>query len=187
MHQPFYKDPSTGLYRLPWVRLHGTKDYLDMLELLLEFPDIKQTFNFTPSLLEQITDYTENNAQDRHLELTIKRASELNADDRLFILENFFLASWDNMIKPFPRYYELLTKRGLHLAKSELNRATRYFNDADFLDLQILFNLCWIDPMFRKKDPFLAMLVQKGRDYTEEENNRSSKNRSLFSEIIRAS
>ena len=170
MHQPFYKDPASGLYRLPWVRLHGTKDYLDMAKVLLEFPDIRQTFNFTPSLLEQITDYTEANAKDQYLELTLKKAAELNTEEKTFILENFFLANWDNMIKPFPRYYELLTKRGLHhLAKSDLLRAARYFSERDFLDLQVLFNLCWIDPMFRQTDPALRMLVDKGRDYTEED------------------
>ena len=169
MHQPFYKDPLTGLYRLPWTRLHGTKDYLDMLEILVDYPEIKQVFNFTPSLLEQLTDYTENDAKDRHLELTLRKASELNPDERMFILENFFLANWDNMIKPFPRYYELLAKRGPHLVKSDLMRLIRYFSDTDFLDLQVLFNLCWIDPMLRQKDPFLTGLVRKGRDYTEEE------------------
>ena len=170
MHQPFYKDPLSGLYRLPWVRLHGTKDYLDMARILLEFPDIRQTFNFTPSLLEQITDYTEADAKDQYLELTLKKASELNTEEKTFVLDNFFLANWDNMIKPFPRYYELLTKRGFHhLAKSDLLRETRYFSNSDFLDLQVLFNLCWIDPMFRQTDSTLRMLVDKGRDYTEED------------------
>jgi alpha-amylase/alpha-mannosidase (GH57 family) len=185
MHQPFYKDPVNGIYKLPWVRLHGTKDYLDMLEILLDFPAIKQAFNFTPSLLDQIMDYTESGAQDRYLELTLKEASGLNADERMFILENFFLANWDNMIRPFPRYYELLKKRGLHLIKSDLKRLIRYFSNADFLDLQVLFNLCWIDPMFRKKDPFLAGLVQKGLGYTEEEKQTLiAKQRSLLQEII---
>jgi alpha-amylase/alpha-mannosidase (GH57 family) len=170
MHQPFYKDPMSGLYRLPWVRLHGTKDYLDMAKILLEFPDIRQTFNFTPSLLEQIMDYTEANAKDHYLELTLKKASDLDTEEKTFILENFFLANWDNMIKPFPRYYDLLTKRGLHhLARSELLRETRYFSDRDFLDLQVLFNLSWIDPMFRQTDPELKTLAEKGRDYTEED------------------
>jgi alpha-amylase/alpha-mannosidase (GH57 family) len=169
MHQPFYKDPVTGLYRLPWVRFHGTKDYLDMAEILIDFPDIKQTYNFTPSLLEQIVDYTEKNAKDKYLEFTLKKASELDMEERLFILENFFLANWDNMIKPFPRYYELLMKRGLHFIRNDLIRTIRYFSDGDLLDLQVLFNLCWIDPLFRKKDPFLKMLVDKGKNYTEED------------------
>jgi alpha-amylase/alpha-mannosidase (GH57 family) len=169
MHQPFYRDPMTGVYRLPWVRLHGTKDYLDMIEILTEFTDIKQTFNLTPSLLEQIQGYTEKNAVDRHLEITLKKASELDAEEKVFILENYFLAHWDNMIKPFPRYYELLIRRGVHIIKSDLRRIIKYFSTNDFLDLQVLFNLCWIDPLFRKKDQFLRSLVTKARNYTEED------------------
>jgi alpha-amylase/alpha-mannosidase (GH57 family) len=87
MHQPFYKVPETSLYRLPWVRLHGIKDYLDMVDMLTEFPEIKQNYNLTPSLLEQILDYTENNAKDLPLELTIKKASELAPEEKIAILE----------------------------------------------------------------------------------------------------
>jgi len=169
MHQPYYKDPMSGFYRLPWVRLHGTKDYLDMVEILKEFPGIKQNFNLVPSLLEQLIDYSENNARDVYLEISRKKTSDLNEDERLFILENFFLAHWDNMIKPFPRYYELLVKRGTRLIKSDLVRATKYFTDRDFLDLQVFFNLCWIDPLLRNNDPFLKSLSEKGLHYTEEE------------------
>ena len=53
--------------------------------------------------------------------------------------------------------------------KGELTRAIKYFSENDFLDLQVLFNLCWIDPMFREKDPLLSELVKKGKDYTEED------------------
>jgi alpha-amylase/alpha-mannosidase (GH57 family) len=169
MHQPYYKDPFTGLYRLPWVRLHGTKDYLDMLEILADFPRIRQTFNFTPSLLEQITDYAADQARDRYLVVSLKEASQLDIEDRMFMLENFFLANWEHMIKPFPRYFELLMKRGSRLVTSEIRRMASYFSVQDFLDLQVLFNLCWIDPTFRRRDPFLGALVEKGRDFTEEE------------------
>ena len=37
-HQPLYKDGLTNRYELPWVRLHATKDYYDMVALLDEFP-----------------------------------------------------------------------------------------------------------------------------------------------------
>jgi alpha-amylase/alpha-mannosidase (GH57 family) len=185
MHQPFYRDPLTGIYRLPWVRLHGTKDYLDMVGILTGFPDIKQTFNLVPSLLEQIKGYTERNATDRHLVMTQKKASELNEEEKLFILENFFLANWDTMIKTFPRYYELLMKRGLHVVKSDIMRMTKYFSVSDFLDLQILFNLCWIDPVLREKDSLLRSLVSKGRDYSEEDKHLLvSKQLSILREIV---
>jgi len=169
MHQPYYKDPFSGIYRLPWVRLHGTKDYLDMAMLLDEYPHIRQTFNLVPSLIEQIIDYTENNAKDTFLEVTLKRPSDLSDEERAFILGNFFLANWDTMIRPFPRYYELLLKRGLTCSKGDLSRTIRYFSDSEFLDLQVLFNLVWIDPMLRKRDPFLSSLTTKGRGYNEEE------------------
>ena len=112
-------------------------------------------------MLEQLNDYTENNAKDSFLDATRKKASDLSQDEKLFILENFFLAHWENMIKPFPRYYELLIKRGTHFIKSDLIRTIKYFTEADFLDLQVLFNLCWIDPFFREKDPFLKVLAEK--------------------------
>jgi len=169
MHQPYYKDPFTGIYRLPWVRLHGTKDYLDMVEILEDFPEIKQTFNLVPSLLEQLRDYTENNAADVYLNIAMEKTSDLTDSDKIFILENFFLANWDNMIRPFPRYYELLVKRGLRFVKGELSRTIKYFTGQDFLDIQTLFNLSWIDPVFRRKDPFLIELVRKGKGYTEDE------------------
>lgn len=169
MHQPYYKDPFTGLYRLPWVRLHGTKDYLDMVRILRDYPDIKQNFNLVPSLLEQIIDYAQNNARDTFVDLTLKEASELNEDEKVSLLENFFLANWETMIRPIPRYNELLIKRGVRASRSDLKRRIRYFSDSDFLDLQVLFNLVWIDPVLRKEDPFLSHLVDKGRNFTEEE------------------
>ncbi len=169
MHQPFYKDPLTGVYRLPWVRLHGTKDYLDMVEVLREFPQIQQTFNLVPSLLEQLIDYSEHGASDVYLDASRRKASELTVEEKSFILENFFLANWENMIKVFPRYRELLAKRGPRLVKSDLMRRVKYFSDRDFLDLQVFFNLAWIDPGFRESDPFLNGLVAKGRNFTEEE------------------
>ena len=34
-HQPVYfKDPDTGIYAKPWVRMHATKDYVDMAAML---------------------------------------------------------------------------------------------------------------------------------------------------------
>jgi len=71
MHQPLYKDIQTSKYLMPWVRLHCIKDYLDMLLILEKYPNIKQTFNLVPSLLEQIEDYSNNNVIDNYLELSI--------------------------------------------------------------------------------------------------------------------
>ena len=167
MHQPYYKDPFTGVHVLPWVRLHGTKDYLDMVKLLEEFPAIRQTVNVVPSLLEQLIDYTDHKATDKFLEMTLIDPAAMTDEHKHFLLENFFLANWDNMIRPFPRYYELLAKRGFHFTKNDIVRVTKYFSDDEFRDLQVLFNLAWIDPMFRTADPELLALAAQGRDFTE--------------------
>lgn len=169
MHQPYYKDPLTGVYRLPWVRLHGIKDYYDMTAILEDFPAVHQTFNLVPSLIEQLMDYIEGRAIDRFSEVSKIPAEDLTIGQKTFILSNFFLANLENMIKPFPRYHELFYKRGEIATKEDINRAIRYFLTQDFLDLQVLFNLSWFDPIFHKKYPYLQELINKGKNYTEEE------------------
>ncbi|PYR31489.1 MAG: glycoside hydrolase, partial [Acidobacteria bacterium] len=72
MHQPFYEDLATQEHILPWVRLHGLKDYYGMIALLREFPDIRATFNLVPSLLVQLEAFAEDRARDRYLELSLK-------------------------------------------------------------------------------------------------------------------
>src|SRR5262245_35660478 len=58
-HQPYYPDDVSGVNAMPWVRLHGVKDYYGMAMHLLEFPDFHCTINLVPSLLVQIRRYTE--------------------------------------------------------------------------------------------------------------------------------
>lgn len=169
MHQPYYKDDITGSYILPWVRMHGIKDYYDMPALLSDFPAIHQTFNLVPSLLKQIQDYVQNNATDKCLALTLKPAADLDHDDKLFLLKNSFMANWDTMIKPYPSYWQLLDRRGYSVSPNDLLNATRYFTTQDYLDIQVWFNLTWFDPLFKNRDPFLKGLVRKGSGFTENE------------------
>jgi alpha-amylase/alpha-mannosidase (GH57 family) len=169
MHQPYYKDDITGSYILPWVRMHGIKDYYDMPALLDDFPRIHQTFNLVPSLLKQIRDYVDNRAIDKFLALTLKPADELDEDDKLFVLRSFFMANWDTMIRPYPSYWQLLDRRGYRVSPNELLNATRYYTTQDYLDLQVWFNLTWFDPFFRQNDPLLMELIRKGSGFTENE------------------
>jgi alpha-amylase/alpha-mannosidase (GH57 family) len=145
--------------QMPWVRLHGTKDYLDMVQILEKYPLIYQTFNLVPSLLEQIEDYTNRIALDEFLELSYKPAQELTSQEKKFILENFFAINKERVISIFPRYYELYLKK---LKKLE-------FSNQDYLDLQVYFNLAWIDPYFRENLPELKNLINKARFFSEEE------------------
>src|SRR5262249_19472067 len=97
MHQPYYEDLLTHEHILPWVRLHGLKDYYGMIALLREFPGIRMTFNLVPSLLVQIERFAEDRARDRFLELSLKPAVDLTEGDVAFILANFFHAHRQRM------------------------------------------------------------------------------------------
>ncbi len=174
-HQPFYKDLTTGYYHLPWVRLHGVKDYLDMVEILRRFPRIKQTFNMVPSLLEQLDDYARGVATDPHLELSLKKASDLTDEDKPKILELHFQANYDHMIQPNRRYRQLFNDR---------RRALDSWKETDWRDLQCLSNLAWIDPIFKKSGRLLE-LSEKGERYTEEEKQEIlSEQRKIIGRII---
>lgn len=166
MHQPYYYDPLKNKFMLPWVRLHATKDYLDMLLILSKFPNVKVTFNVVPSLLKQLMEY-ERGITDIFFEHSIIPAEELNSQQITFILENFFLANWDTMVSQFPRYKELLEKRGR--SYGDLDRIVKKFTPQDIRDLQVLFNLVWIDPLHRTEDRVLLEIQKKGRNFTEEE------------------
>ena len=169
MHQPLYKDPFSGEYTMPWVLLHGTKDYYDMAAILEEFPDIHQTFNLVPSLIEQLNDYAAGDALDTYRIHSTADPAELTREQKLFILTNFFNANWDNAIKPIERYRELLKKRGPSGTAEEVGGVLRYFNEQDYLDLQVLFNLVWIDPTHIRASDFLSALYAKGGGYNAEE------------------
>src|SRR5260370_11599735 len=95
-HQPFYKDPLSNRYELPWVRLHAVKDYYDMVALLDDFPKIRANFNLVPSLLLQLDDYAGGKAHEKIMGLTLKSVGDLSFEEKNYILSNFFMANWDN-------------------------------------------------------------------------------------------
>lgn len=185
MHQPYYRDDLSGACILPWVRLHGIKDYYDMPALLGDFPDIHQTFNLVPSLIKQIQDYVENGAGDTFLALSLKPAEDLTGEEKIFLLRNFFMANWHTMIKPYPGYWRLLDRRGQSVSPGDLRSASRYFTTQDYRDLQLWFNLTWFDPLFKDNDPLLKDMVRKGSGYTEEEKRQVlEKQREILAMII---
>ncbi|MBI3323775.1 MAG: hypothetical protein HYZ92_00660 [Candidatus Omnitrophica bacterium] len=173
MHQPYYRDLRTGRCHMPWVRLHGTKDYLDMVKLLESIPSAHVTFNLVPSLLDQLEGYLPTaNGSDEFLDVSRRPASELTESERQFLLRHFFMCNWERMVKPYPRYHDLLAKRGAFLNEADWTSLLRRFKPQDYLDLQVWFNLTWIDPWIRGQDPELAGLEAKGGLFTEAEKSR---------------
>ncbi|PIQ24359.1 glycoside hydrolase [bacterium (Candidatus Blackallbacteria) CG17_big_fil_post_rev_8_21_14_2_50_48_46] len=170
MHQPLYRDPESQYYMMPWVRLHGVKDYLDMATILENYPRIRQTFNLVPSLLEQLQDYADGNAEDRYLNLSRIPVAELSNDEKEEILHNFFDLNWDQMVRPYPRYLELAEKRTtLFHHYQNYYQVAEHFSDQEFMDLTVWFNLAWIDPVVRRQRPELRALEEKGQGFSSEE------------------
>lgn len=164
MHQPFYLNPENNKFMMPWVRLHGLKDYLDM-PLMAAQHDVKVTFNLVPSLLDQIEMYCDG-CTDRHLDLSRISARDLSFEEEKEILSTFFSAHYPTMIKPYARYRQLYRKK--ESCGSDIKLAIKTFSASEWRDLQVWSNLTWIDPAFRKEEP-LKELFLKGRDFTEEE------------------
>ena len=165
-HQPYYPDDVGGENPMPWVRLHATKDYLGMALHLEEVPEFRCTINLVPSLLAQLEAYVDG-ATDSHLSLSRRPVEDLSGDDACAILDMFFMAFPDTMIRPHQRYHELYTLR------SSWNcgacQALGRFRPRDLRDLQVWSNLTWIHPIVFEKDPELAEFRAKGKHYNEEE------------------
>lgn len=164
-HQPLYYKDEAGVYSRPWVRVHATKDYLDMAETVAQYEGVNVTFNLTPSLIRQLDDFASNGAKDIYWVLAEIPAHELDETQKRFILERFFDANWDNVIGRFPRYKELLEKRA-GTDSLAIDAALDAFSDQDFLDLQVWFNLAWIDLDYLAEEP-LKELVEKGKNFSE--------------------
>jgi alpha-amylase/alpha-mannosidase (GH57 family) len=165
-HQPVYfKDPETGVYAKPWVRVHAAKDYYDMAAILKDYPDVHTAFNITPSLIRQLDDFAAG-ATDRYGEMTMVPADELTEEQKRFVLRRFFDIN-PRIIERFPRYLELEAMRP-GASDEEMEAALESWAVQDFRDLQVLFNLAWTDPSFLTEEP-LASLVEKERGYSEED------------------
>jgi alpha-amylase/alpha-mannosidase (GH57 family) len=166
-HQPYYPDDVAGENPMPWVRLHGVKDYYGMALHLLEVPEMRCTINLVPSLLVQLQAYAEGGASDRFLDVTRVPADGLSEADALFLLDHFFMASAEQMILPQPRYAELFHRRGP--GRGSAREALRRFAERDLRDLQVWFNLAWTHPLAFERDDGLRALRDKGRHFTEKD------------------
>ena len=184
-HQPYYRDEQQGLFIMPWVRLHAAKDYYRMATLLEQYPKIKATFSLSPSLMEQLEVYVEERATDLYLNV-MKKARELDEREQTFLLKHYFDIQHEKVISRYPYYWQLLDRRGMKEPGPDgLLEARQRYTVQDYLDLQVWFNLVWIDPEIRKQDPFLQGLVYKGRNYTEKEKEELLKHHySLMEDVV---
>jgi len=156
-HQPYYKKDDT--FVLPWVRLHGVKDYWDLPELFHEFPGVKQTINIVPSMNMQVEEYINRKTYDQIQHLTAINVAELTDKDKKDILGFFFLCNEENMIRPYPRYNELFER------SRNQEDALSNFTEQDWLDLQVWYNLTWFGQISKKR-PAINRLFKKERNFS---------------------
>lgn len=159
-HQPFYKKEHEFL--MPWVRLHGTKDYYDLPALLKDFPKIRQTINLAPSLLIQLEEYIAGTTEDAAQRLTKIPAQKLHISEKEELLKSFFMCNVETMVLPYERFKELFDR-----ARNR-ETALHSFGESEWRDLQTWYNLTWIGEISRQRDD-VQNLLKKGRDFTEEE------------------
>ncbi|MDY6785618.1 MAG: glycoside hydrolase [Cyanobacteriota bacterium] len=184
-HQPLYKSRENPAYpgkqyRLPWVRLHATKDYLDLVLLLERYPKLHQTVNLVPSLILQLEDYAAGVAMDPYLAVTLTPEDLLSVGQKQFIIQYFFDCNHHTMIDPHPRYAQLYDQR----QENGYQWCLENWKANDYSDLLAWHNLVWIDPIFWD-DPDMAMWLKRGKDFSLSDRQRIySKQRDIIGRIV---
>ncbi len=185
-HQPLYKSPeaiadATGQYRMPWVRLHGVKDYLDLILVLERYPQLHQSVNLVPSLILQLEDYAQGKAIDPYLALTVTPEENLTAQQQESIIQNFFDAHHHTLIDPYPRYAQLYEQK----QEKGIGWCLDNWTLQDYSDLLAWHNLAWIDPFFQETDTEIQAWLEQGRGFTLSDRQRIiAKQRAIISRIL---
>ncbi|MGB3976937.1 MAG: glycoside hydrolase family 57 protein [bacterium] len=162
MHQPLYQVDNEPL-RMPWVRLHATKDYVGMPSLAKNSPRLRMTFNVTPVLWDQLELY-KNGGTDKELAVSLKSPESLSMEDRRFMLTKMFTGNRISIINPFSRYAELYDRYGHGGEEAAYRISTQ-----ELIDLAAWRMLAWINPVIRKSDFKIAALEKKGGYFTSDD------------------
>ncbi|GAA0411601.1 hypothetical protein GCM10009133_20030 [Cocleimonas flava] len=193
MHQPYYREGPNGTFHLPWVYLHGIKDYTDMAKHLENHPDMAAVVNFSPVLLEQLDQYVEelknyqsstshktNPLSDPLLSVLAGTAdipSNLAQKKRLF--EDCQRCYAPRMIEPYPAFDQLMksmesvfdkiSRENESAFDSQTNSPIDSFveglEDQKFHDLVVWYHLAWLGHSLKGSKQVTA-LFEKGHDYS---------------------
>lgn len=171
MHQPEYRDLLTGVYQQPWTYLHTIKDYVDMVMHLEAEPQARVVVNFTPILLEQIEDYSNqvvnyltNDIPLRDPLLSALASSTIptNHSQRLEIINWCSRAHEKHVIQRFPAYHRLI-KISDELKDSA--HVVTYLNDQYLADLLVWYHLGWLAEHVRRNDLRIKRLLKKEHSF----------------------
>jgi len=151
MHQPDYRNKE-GIMQMPWVFMHAIKDYYDMPWILSQYK-INATFNITAPLIQQLKLYTQNPQEhDKFLRLWLKEPKELQEGERKWLIKIAKSSHFETMVKPLSRYAQLYEQE--------------HYNDAELLDLELLFILAWCGNYLKRSNTTVQKLLKKQRDFS---------------------
>lgn len=172
MHQPLYKDVHTGNYQLPWTYLHVIKDYIDMAAHLEACPEARVVVNFTPTLIEQIEDYSHQIAdyfahagaiRDDMLEALVQSALPTSQQQRLELVKHCLRANEERLIQRYPAYARLAEHARF---LEEHPDAMVYIQDQYLVDMVVWFHLAWMGETVQRSDLRIRKLISKGMQFT---------------------
>jgi alpha-amylase/alpha-mannosidase (GH57 family) len=172
MHQPDYRDYSTGDFVLPWTYLHAIKDYTDMAYHLEHHPKIRAVLNFVPILLDQLEDYADQFSSGKLRDPLLRllahtNPNELAAEQREHVLDACFRCNYSKMVEPFPAYKRLLDM--FQDLQGEGEAVLSYLSGQYMADLLTWYHLAWCGESVRREYPLVARLMQKGEGFTYQE------------------
>ncbi|MGM0952324.1 MAG: glycoside hydrolase [Pseudomonadota bacterium] len=176
MHQPDYRDHSTGEYLFPWVYLHCIKDYVDMAAHLEAHPRARAVVNFSPILLEQIEDYLVHIERWRHNGTPIgdpvlgalvnDTLPDSGSPGFLEIMEKCLRANQERIIERFQPYARLAELAGFYRGRPDVQR---YISPQFLMDLVVWYHLGWMGETVRRTHPVIQSLQEKGHQYSLED------------------
>ncbi|HIP52965.1 MAG TPA: glycoside hydrolase [Chromatiales bacterium] len=175
MHQPDYRGPDDSAYQLPWVYLHGIKDYVDMVAHLEAQPAARAVVNFAPVLLEQLADYANQVKawldhgkliRDPLLAALAGPGLPMETDQRMELVSACLRANEKHLINRFPQYKKLS-----ELAKwVEANEGMGgYLNDQFLIDILVWYHLAWMGESVRQNDLRIQSLQKKAEGFSNED------------------
>jgi alpha-amylase/alpha-mannosidase (GH57 family) len=172
MHQPFYHEADTGRYHLPWVYLHGMKDYTDMAEIISQLPGARAVVNFAPSLTIQIADYAahirafldgdQRALNDPLLSALAHQPGALGKQDRAFLLGACFRLNHERNLHRYPAYSNLWNMA----EHASANETTGYLGESFYSDLVTWYHLAWLGETVRQRNFVARRLIEKAKDFT---------------------
>lgn len=180
MHQPYYREGLDGEYLLPWVYLHGIKDYADMAAHLENNPLMRTVVNFAPILLEQLDDYS------RQLSDYLKNGAAMHdpllntlagvapiPDDlegRQQLIKACRRAHAPRMIDPY-KHFSLLSHIFDDMPEDipEMRSfCLDYLHEQFFIDLLMWYHIAWLGCSLKQSD-VIKSLMEKGKQFSRQD------------------